>query len=69
MFYEDPMGQSFNETRTDLDASIAGTDTEDLVVVQVVKPIVRAGARSHSRVIQRGMVVVEARGPTEAEHE
>ena len=40
--YEDPMGQSFNETRTDLDATIAGAGTENLVVVEVIKPIIRA---------------------------
>jgi hypothetical protein len=59
VFYEDPMGQSFDETRTDLEASIAGTSTEHLVVVQVLKPIVRAGPRERSRVVQCGIVVVE----------
>jgi hypothetical protein len=62
---EDPMGQSFNETRTDLEATISGTGTEHLVVVEVIKPIVRAvvrdGAGQFSRVIQKGIVVVESR--------
>ena len=31
--YEDPMNQPFKETRTDLDATIAGAGTEDLFVV------------------------------------
>jgi hypothetical protein len=68
VFYEDPTGQSFEETRTDVEASIAGTSTEHLVVVQVLKPIVRAGPREHSRVIQRGIVVVEALKQTEADY-
>jgi uncharacterized membrane protein len=60
IFYEDPMGQDFNETRTDLDASITGLGTENLKVVEVIKPIVRCGNKSLSRVVQKGIVVVES---------
>jgi hypothetical protein len=63
--YEDPMGQSFKETRTDLEATISGSGTEDLVVVEVIKPIIRAilrdGTGEFSRVVQKGVVVVESR--------
>ncbi|MEW6574183.1 MAG: hypothetical protein AB1374_11185 [Bacillota bacterium] len=63
--YEDPMGQSFNETRTDLEATIAGTGTECLVVVEVIKPIIRmvlqGGPGEFQRVVQKGVVVVESR--------
>lgn len=63
IFYEDPMGQAFDETRTDLEASITGAGTEDLEVVEVIKPIVRVhfGDRSHSRVVQKGIVVVQSK--------
>jgi hypothetical protein len=61
IFYEDPMGQPFKETRTDLDATISGTGTENLVVSEVIKPIVRAGLRELSRVVQKGIVVVESK--------
>jgi hypothetical protein len=60
IFYEDPMGQKFNETRTDLEASIAGSRVEDLVVIEVIKPIVRFGEQAFSRVIQRGIVIVKS---------
>lgn len=60
LFYEDPMGQPFKETRTDLEATISGSNTEELVVVEVIKPIIRHGPRSYSRVIQKGIVVVES---------
>jgi len=60
-FYEDPLGQSYRETRTDLEATIAGSGTEDLVVVEVHKPIVRHGVEESSRVVQKGIVVVESR--------
>ena len=61
---EDPMGQNFNETRIDLEATIAGSGTDHLVVVEVIKPIVRAvvrdGSGEYSRVIQKGIVIVES---------
>jgi len=61
LFYEDPMGQPFNETRTDLEASISGQSTENLVVVEVIKPIVRIGPPQKSWVVQKGIVVVQAK--------
>jgi hypothetical protein len=61
IFFEDPMGQLFSETRTDLEATIAGLGTDNLVVVEVLKPIVRVGNREYSRVVQKGIVFVESR--------
>ncbi len=62
---EDPYGQSYNETRVDLEASIAGSSTDDLVVTEVIKPIIRYVMRDrngeYTKVIQRGVVVVETR--------
>ena len=60
IFYEDPMGQDFSETRTDLDASITGAGVDNLRVVEVIKPIVRYGDKSYSRVVQKGIVIVES---------
>ena len=67
LFYEDPLGQPFKETRTDLEASISGTTTENLVVAEVIKPIIRCGRRELSRVVQKGIVVVEGRKQEKAE--
>jgi hypothetical protein len=61
LFYEDPMGQSFKETRTDLEATISGANTENLVVVEVIKPIVRIGGVDYSRVVQKGIVLVQSK--------
>lgn len=62
--YEDPMGQSFKETRTDLDATISGTGTNNLVVVEVIKPIIRAlfrdGSGEYAKIVQKGIVIVES---------
>jgi hypothetical protein len=60
--YEDPMGQRVRDTRTDLEVTIAGSGTEDLVVVEVIKPVIRAMLRDGvSQIVQRGVVVVESR--------
>jgi hypothetical protein len=61
LFYEDPMGQPFNETRADLEASIAGEGTENLHVTEVIKPVIRYGEPAYSRVIQKGIVVVRSK--------
>lgn len=61
VFYEDPMGQEFRETRTDLDATISGSGTDNLVVVEVIKPIIRGGEAAFSKVVQKGIVVVESK--------
>ncbi|MGA2092278.1 MAG: hypothetical protein ABSH16_02575 [Sedimentisphaerales bacterium] len=63
--YEDPMGQSVNETRTDLEFQISGEGTENLVVVEVIKPIIRVilsdSTGKFSQVAQKGIVIVESR--------
>ncbi len=66
LFYEDPFGQDFNETRTDLEATISGERTDSLKVVEVIKPIVRYGTAKLSRVVQRGIVVVESQAHSES---
>jgi hypothetical protein len=66
-FYEDPTGEEFQETRTDLEATIAGKGTEHLKVAEVIKPIIRIGTRALSRVVQRGIVVVEEVAETRGE--
>jgi hypothetical protein len=60
IFYEDPMGQAFSETRTDLEATITGEGAENLKVVEVIKPIIRVGDKKFSRVIQKGIVIVQS---------
>lgn len=61
LFYENPLGQKFTETRTDLDATITGEAIENLYVVEVIKPIVRCGNKSYSFIVQKGIVVVQSR--------
>ena len=64
LVYEDPMGQRCSETRTDVVMTIAGTGTDNLVVVEVIRPIVRQRNQAFQgdagRIVQKGIVVVES---------
>ncbi|MBY5946007.1 hypothetical protein [Photobacterium rosenbergii] len=61
LFYEDPKGQAFTETRTDLDVNISGLCTENLIVTEVIRPIIRLGKKEYSKVVQKGSVVVQSK--------
>lgn len=58
---EDPLGQLFKETRTDLEATIVGEGIENLVVTEVIKPVIRWVNGPVSRVVQKGIVVVQTK--------
>ena len=55
---ENPIGERFVETRTDCDASIAGESTDNLVIQEVVRPIIRAREGEHTFLVQRARVIV-----------
>ena len=62
--WDDPMGMPFDETRTDLEASIAGDSKENLAVIEVIKPIIRRRSAdsliASTRVVQPGVVIVQS---------
>ena len=62
--YENPMGQPYDDTRSDLEAHIVGEMTNDLVVVDVIKPTIRFRSTQPpgtSLVVQKGIVSVESK--------
>ncbi|HTI60107.1 hypothetical protein [Mucilaginibacter sp.] len=59
IIYKDPIGEDYNETRTDCEASIAGTGTENLVIVEVIKPIIYCQLKGQNIIAQKGIVIVE----------
>jgi hypothetical protein len=59
--YENPIGEDYNETRTDCTASIAGESTENLVIVEVIKPIIRVKQNNFTQIIQKAVVVVQSK--------
>jgi len=59
--YHDPNGEQYNETRLDLEASIAGNSTANLVVTEVIKPIIRYKSGTSTLIARKGVVVVESK--------
>lgn len=55
--YEDPVGQPFSETRTDVEARLAGDSADDLVIVETLKPVIRFSNGPISAIVQKGIVV------------
>ena len=59
--YSDPTGETYNETRTDCDASIAGNSSDNLIIKEVIKPIIWYSANgSPKTIIQQAVVVAES---------
>lgn len=58
--YDNPIGQKFDETRTDCEASITGADTENLKIVEVLRPILRLSQNGVSTIVQKGLIIVKA---------
>jgi hypothetical protein len=64
--YHDPLGEPYNVSRTDCEANIAGVGSEDLEIVEVIKPIIFFSIQEpgHVRkvIVQKAVVVVRSRG-------
>jgi len=58
---ENPKGQEYNETRTDVEANIVGDSVENLIIVDVIKPIIRIKQGGTNQIIQKGIVIVQDR--------
>jgi hypothetical protein len=59
--YHNPIGEPYNETRTDCEASIAGSSTDNLVITEVIKPIIRYKKGGLNLIVQKAVVVAESK--------
>jgi len=59
--YHNPIGEPYNDTRTDLEASIAGDSAENLFITEVIKPIIRYRRGGTNLIARKGVVVVETK--------
>lgn len=57
----DPIGEEYDQTRTDCNASIAGEHTEDLVIAEVIKPIIRLQMNGITQIVQQAVVIVQSK--------
>jgi hypothetical protein len=53
-----PMGEPYQETRTDLEASIVSQAKDPLFVVDVIKPVVYGQQEQGKALLQKGVVIV-----------
>lgn len=60
LIYHNPIGEDYNETRTDCEASIAGTKTDNLRITDVIKPIIRIKQGGMNLIVQKAIVIVES---------
>jgi hypothetical protein len=55
-----PIGEVFNETRLDCEATISGESHENLEIIDVIRPIIFAKTDNSQIVIQKGIVIVQS---------
>jgi hypothetical protein len=63
--YYNPLGESYSDTRTDCEATIAGTSVENLEIIEVIKPIIFYAYHENEKVIkvivQAAVVIVQSK--------
>lgn len=63
--YHNPLGEVYSDTRTDCEASIAGTSADDLEIVEVIKPIIFYSYLEEDKVIkaivQKAVVIAKSK--------
>lgn len=60
---ENPINQKYDITRTDVEATITGSDHENLEITEVLKPIIKITSRGLSRIVQKGVVIAATSKP------
>ncbi len=58
---KDPMGEAYNETRTDCEATIIGKVSNTLMITQVIKPVIYKRENNELTLLQKGVVMVESK--------
>lgn len=61
LVYYNPLGESYNETRTDCEASISGSSHENLEIIEVLKPIIYFKYANTQTIIQKAIVIVQSK--------
>jgi hypothetical protein len=61
LIYYNPIGESYDITRTDCEASISGTSHENLEIIEVLKPIIYAKIGNTKMIIQKAIVIVQSK--------
>lgn len=60
LIYHNPLGEKYNETRMDCDATISGEDHNNLTIAEVIKPIIYFKYANVQIIAQKGIVIVQS---------
>lgn len=61
LIYHNPLGEKYDETRSDCDASISGNSHENLEIIEVLKPIINMKFNNTTLIIQKAIVIVQSK--------
>lgn len=61
LVYYNPLGESYDETRTDCEASISGNSHENLEIIEVLKPIIYLKYANTQTILQKAVVIVQSK--------
>jgi len=59
--YHNPIGESYDVTRTDCEATISGKSHENLEIIEVLKPIIYVKYGNTKMIIQKAIVIVQSK--------
>jgi hypothetical protein len=58
--FHSPIGETYNETRTDCEADIVGSISGKMMISEVIKPVIYFGNESRKTIVQRAVVIVQS---------
>jgi hypothetical protein len=65
--YHNPIGEPYKETRTDCEATLSGVSSENLVIIEVIKPIIYVTITSNQTsakvIVQPAIVIAQSSDP------
>jgi len=56
-----PLGERYTDSRSDCTANIVGKESRDMMITQVIKPIIYHKESGAPTLVQKGIVIVESK--------
>lgn len=60
LIFYNPIGEKFDETRTDCEATISGAGHANLEIIEVIRPIIYIKYSQTQMIAQKGIVIVQS---------
>lgn len=61
LFYHNPLGEKYDETRIDCEANISGFHNDNLIIIEVIKPIIYYRLGGSQIIVQKAVVIVQSK--------